>query len=80
MDQAVSDQLAVGRAIMRLRESKGLSEAELATRGGLDAAYIPAVETGETDVRWHMVMTLLRALGVSLRDLAAELDGEDQHT
>jgi transcriptional regulator with XRE-family HTH domain len=64
---------------MRLRESKGLSEAELAARGGLDVAYIPAVETGETDVRWHMVMTLLRALGVSLRDLAAELDDEDQH-
>ena len=37
----------------------------LAARGGLDAAYIPAVEAGETDVRWQMAMTLLRALDVS---------------
>jgi transcriptional regulator with XRE-family HTH domain len=80
MEQAVSDQLAVGRAVQRLREGKGLEEAELAARVGLDAPYIPAVETGEIDVRWHMLMTLLRALDVGVGDLAAELDGDNQHT
>jgi transcriptional regulator with XRE-family HTH domain len=59
---------------MRLRESRGLSEAQLAELVGLERAYIPAVELGEIDLRWHTLMTFLRALGISLGDLAAELE------
>jgi transcriptional regulator with XRE-family HTH domain len=74
VDDVISDQLALGRALMRLRERSGLSQAELAVCLGLETAYVPAVEAGEMDLRWHTLMRFLRGLDATVSDLAAELD------
>jgi transcriptional regulator with XRE-family HTH domain len=64
----------LGQALMRLRADAGASDAELAVRLDVEIAFIRAIEAGEVNLRWQMVMNLLGALGVTIGDLASELD------
>jgi transcriptional regulator with XRE-family HTH domain len=50
----------VGRNVRRLRTAAGLSQAELATRMGVDRAYVSGLELGERNptviTLWHVAM------------------------
>lgn len=73
-DAAANDHRAVGRALRALRHRASLTQEELASRSGIDVTYVSQVENGRRGVRWHTVMRLLRGLGMSVSDLAAEID------
>jgi transcriptional regulator with XRE-family HTH domain len=75
--EALSDQRALGRALRELRKRAGITQDALAARAGTDDTYISRVEHGRIGVRWHTIMRLLRALEVSLSDLAGEIDAQD---
>jgi transcriptional regulator with XRE-family HTH domain len=73
-DDATDDHRAVGRALRALRHRASLTQEALAARSGIDVTYVSQVENGRRGVRWHTVMRLLRALGMSVSDLGAEID------
>ena len=65
---------ALGAAIRRLREGQGLSQEETAYRAGLTAGAYQRIEAGRADARWTSVRAIAKALGVSLRELAAAVE------
>lgn len=69
------DRVALGEAMRRLRQARGLSVEQAAVRAGRETAMVNAIEHGEIDARWGTVMALLRALDASVGELAAEIDG-----
>jgi transcriptional regulator with XRE-family HTH domain len=68
---------ALGAALRKLRLAAGMSDTEVADRANLEHAYIPAIEAGEINLRWNMLVTLLDVLGVSVQRLAGELERDD---
>jgi transcriptional regulator with XRE-family HTH domain len=83
MDDGATDpieaaQRALGRALRELRKRAGLTQKELGARAGADDTYLSQVETGRRDIRWSTVTRLLRALDVTLADLAAEVERHAQ--
>lgn len=70
-DAAEQDQLVLGRALRELRKRAGLTQEELADRLGVDPTFVGRLERGRRGVRWHTVMRFLRALDMSVNDLAA---------
>ncbi|MGH2878387.1 MAG: helix-turn-helix domain-containing protein [Solirubrobacteraceae bacterium] len=73
-DDATEDRRSVGGALRTLRRRADLTQEALSTRSGIDVTYISQVENGRRGVRWHTVMRLLRAMGMRVSDLAAEID------
>jgi transcriptional regulator with XRE-family HTH domain len=73
-NDATTDHRVVGRALRTLRHRASLTQEALAARSGIDVTYVSQVENGRRGVRWHTVMRLLRALGMSVSDLGAEID------
>jgi transcriptional regulator with XRE-family HTH domain len=65
---------ALGTAIRRLREQRGLTQEDAAHRGRVTTGTLSKVERGETDPRWSTVERIAGALEVSLRDLGAEIE------
>jgi transcriptional regulator with XRE-family HTH domain len=62
----------VGRNVRRLRTAAGISQAELASRMGVDRAYVSGLELGERNptviTLWHVA----EALGVKLKSFFEE--------
>ena len=73
-DDAAEDHRSVGGALRALRHRADLTQEALAARSSIDVTYISQVENGKRGVRWHTVMRLLRAMGMRVGDLAAEID------
>lgn len=60
----------IGRAIRRIRMSKGLTQTEVAERAGVDQAYITMLERGKRKNPTLIVLERIAdALRVELRDL-----------
>jgi transcriptional regulator with XRE-family HTH domain len=76
-DAAAKDHRTVGRALRALRHRASITQEELARRAGIDVTYVSQVENGRRGVRWHTVMRLLRALGMSVSDLGTEIDKQE---
>ena len=74
------DVIDVGRALAQLREQAGVPANAIASRMGIETAFVLAVERGELDVRWQIIVRMLRALDASLFDLAAALGNETSQT
>lgn len=72
--EALRDQVILGRALRELRDRAGITQGDLAARIGIDLTYVSHVERGKRGVRWHTAMRFLRALDVSLGDLAAAVE------
>lgn len=70
---ASQDQATVGQALRRLRDKQHLDEDELAKRLSIEVAFVCEIERGGVDIRWQTLMQFLRALDVTLSDLAAEI-------
>lgn len=77
-DPIVASQRALGRALRELRTRAGLTQKELGVRAGADDTYLSQVENGQRDIRWSTVTRLLRALDVTLGDLAAEAERQER--
>lgn len=68
-------QRGLGAAVKRLRNAAGLTQADVAERGGLSPSFVGRVETGEVNPTWGNVRRLAKGLGVTLDELAAEAEG-----
>jgi transcriptional regulator with XRE-family HTH domain len=62
----------LARNVRRLRNSRGLSQSELATDAGAPQRLISNVETGKVNVTVRTVAKIAAALGVHPRDLFEE--------
>jgi transcriptional regulator with XRE-family HTH domain len=62
----------VGANVRKLRLSAGISQAELATRMGVDRAYVSGLEAGQRNPTIVTLWHLAKALNVKLRDLFEE--------
>ena len=78
LDETVEDQLMVGLALRELRLRAGLTQKELASRAATNATYVSLVEKGHRGLRWHTIMRLVRALGMSAGELGAEVDEQER--
>ncbi len=63
------DLVALGRAILRLREQRAMSAGELAVATGIAPARLSALEAGEIDPTYDVLLTLADGLGVPLEQL-----------
>lgn len=72
------DLRALGRALRELRDRAGLSQTGLAVKAGTDHTYISRVEHGRIDLRWRTLARLLEALGATVSDLGAVIEGQDR--
>lgn len=69
-------QIALGRAVKKLREERGLSPQALADRADIDVAHLEAIESGEGDTaRWRTVAWIAQAMDTSLREVAGSAEG-----
>ena len=55
--------------LKRLRESKGMSQAELARAVGVHPSMISLLESGATKPAYDTLLAILLALGVTLEEL-----------
>jgi transcriptional regulator with XRE-family HTH domain len=64
-------QEALGRAILQLRDERGLTQAALARAADTDNTRISHLENGRTNPAWGTVRRIAAALGVPVSELAA---------
>jgi putative transcriptional regulator len=72
-------QEALGRAILQLRDERGMTQAALARAADTDNTRISHLENGRTNPAWGTVRRIAAALDVPVSELAAlaeELEGE----
>ena len=68
------DHVALGAAIRRLREQKGLSQEQFGFETQLHRNYIGRVERGELNLSFDRLVRVARALGVPLSELMSEYE------
>jgi transcriptional regulator with XRE-family HTH domain len=56
-----------------LREQRGLSQEHVAWHAGIAVSSLAKIENAQTAPAWDSVMRILRALDVTLAELAAKL-------
>lgn len=64
----------VGRNVRRLRESRGLTQEDLAHLAGLHPPGIGRLERGAVDPRASTLVRVANALGVAVADLLVSAD------
>lgn len=71
-------QPALGEAVRRLREKRGLTQEALAQEAGVTTGTVSLVERGRSNPAWGTVKALADGLSVSVAELAkhsAKLEG-----
>jgi transcriptional regulator with XRE-family HTH domain len=66
----------LGRAVRRLRQERGLTQEELASRAGTTFGTVSRVESAKSAPAWWTVRKIAEALGVSIAELAAASEAE----
>ena len=64
--------VALGKVIRKVRVAKGLSRRQLAARCKLGAEHIIRIELGKVRLRILTLVTIARALGISVAKLLGE--------
>jgi transcriptional regulator with XRE-family HTH domain len=64
----------LGKAIRRLREQRNMTQEGLAHEAGSTAATISAIERGVSNPSWGTVEAIAAALGVSIADVAKQME------
>jgi len=62
-----------GAAIRRLRDERGWTQDELASRAGMNASYLGFVERGENVPTLTVILLLAETLGVDAGDLVRQV-------
>lgn len=65
-------QPALGKAIRRLREKRGLTQEAVAHGAGITTATLGVIERGLSNPTWATLEGIASALGISMIDLAKE--------
>jgi transcriptional regulator with XRE-family HTH domain len=65
---------ALGLAIKKLREARGLTQEELASRAGTTVGTVSRLEAAKSAPAWATVMQLIDAMGISLPELAQNVE------
>ncbi|EHK1077450.1 MULTISPECIES: helix-turn-helix domain-containing protein [Vibrio harveyi group] len=60
---------AVGKCIVKMRKSKGLSQEKLALQAGIDRSYVGRVERGEVNLTVEKLYSFAEALGCDVKEL-----------
>lgn len=68
----------LGRVARRMRDSQGLTLADVATRADISAAMLSRLETGRTSPSLETIVSLASALGVRPSQLLQEIGLEDE--
>jgi XRE family transcriptional regulator, regulator of sulfur utilization len=71
---------ALGRAVRRLREERGLTQEELASRAGTTFGTVSRMESAKSAPAWATVRAIATALGVTLGELATAIGAEEAAT
>ena len=69
----------VGRNVRKLRIAAGLSQAQLATKLGVDRAYVSGLELGERNATILTLWHVAQALGVRVGSLFKEARSVKRH-
>jgi transcriptional regulator with XRE-family HTH domain len=67
-----TDPTGFGGRLRALREARGLSQAELGERAGLNQFSVAKLEQGVREPTWATALALARALGVEVQEFVAE--------
>lgn len=59
----------IGKTIRKIRESKKITQEQLALDAGLNRAYVGYIERGERNPSTETLVKIARALKISPRDL-----------
>ena len=68
--------LALAAALKRLREERNTSQEQLAFSAGLTASALSRIERGLNNPGWTTVTRLAAALGITMRQLAGEVESD----
>lgn len=69
----------IGRFVRQLRESKGLTQDQVATNTGISYQFLSGLENGRENFSIDVLESLSQALGASLERLVAEAFGEGRN-
>lgn len=69
---------ALGLVLRRLREERELTQEEVSHASNLTLGAYGRIERGEVAPSWTTVKAIAGALGVSMGDLGAAVDGKGQ--
>jgi transcriptional regulator with XRE-family HTH domain len=72
MSESSNPQPALGAAIRKLRSARKATQETVAQDAGITVAHLSKIERGHTNPTWGTVTAIAKALGVSIRQLAAE--------
>jgi len=73
-DEFKVERVAFGKAIRKFRLKAELTQEQLAVRAGLTSSYMGTVERGQQNVSLVSVFHICRALNVTLKQLATEME------
>lgn len=59
----------IGQNLRKIRESKGITQEQLALSAGLNRAYIGYIERGERNPSTNTLVKIAKALKISPKDL-----------
>jgi transcriptional regulator with XRE-family HTH domain len=62
-----------GRIVRRLREARGWTQDELASRAGMNGSYLGFIERGENVPTLSVILLLAETLGTDAGDLVREV-------
>jgi transcriptional regulator with XRE-family HTH domain len=66
--------LVLAALLKRLREERKLTQEQLAFEAGITASALSRIERGLNSPGWTTIRRLVKALGVSLVELASDLE------
>jgi ribosome-binding protein aMBF1 (putative translation factor) len=66
------DLVTLGDAIRRVRQTRGISQEQLALAADIDRSYLGRIERGDSVVAVLVLLSIAKALGLTLEQLIAE--------
>jgi len=65
----IENKKAFGASLKKIRESKGMSQSELASYSSLEKTSISRIENGRTNITLTTAILLSTSLGIKLKEL-----------